>query len=99
MSDTKTKTEIHVQERKQDRFWTVSIDPYYEPRNEKRGHRGRVDAHSQIDFGGDRWESAQVSWYSIGSVSVEEAEAFQKAVAIAIDSAKKMDLEHGISGS
>lgn len=90
------KTEIDVEELKQERSWTVSIDPFFEPNNKRRGHRGRVDAHSQIEIGGNNWEPAKVSWYSIGAVSVVEAEAFQKAVAIAVHHAKKMNAEHGL---
>jgi hypothetical protein len=97
VSETKKKTEINIQERKHHNAWTVSVDPYYEPDNERRGHRSRVDVHSQIEIGGDKWEPAEVGWYSIGAVSLDEAEAFQKAITIAVEHGRKMDIEHGFA--
>jgi hypothetical protein len=90
-------TEIHIQERKTDRYWSVSIDPFFERDNKKRGHHGRVDAYSERGFGVDEWAPSHVNWFSIGAVSAEEADAFQKAVATAVEYAKRMNKEHGIS--
>jgi hypothetical protein len=95
------KTVIHFHEQKYENSWSISFDPFHEPDNKKRGHRGRVEAHSRIDLfsEGAPWSPAEVSWFSIGSVSVEEAEAFSKAVAMAIEAAKKMNAEHGIEAT
>lgn len=93
------KTVINVQETKHENSWAVSIDPFYEPDNKKRGHRGRVEAHCRVDLFSEKasWGPAEVSWFSIGSVSIDEAEAFQKAVALAIEHAKRMNTEHGLA--
>lgn len=94
---SETKTEIHVQETKHENSWAVSIDPFFEPDNKKRGHRGRIEAHCRVDFIIGGWEPAEVSWFSIGSVSVVEAEAFSRAVVMAVEAARKMNIEHGIT--
>jgi hypothetical protein len=90
-------TEIHIQEKKTNRYWWVSIDPFFEPGNEKRGHKERISANAEKGFGVDEWTPAAVSWHSIGSVSYGEAEIFQKALATAVEYAKRMNEEHGIS--
>jgi hypothetical protein len=97
------KTRLDVKERKKDRVWVVSIDPFFQEENEKYFHRDRVSVHSQLEATnlGDeyRWTPAQVSWYSIGAVNVDEAATFADAIQKAIEHGRKMDIEHGFAVS
>jgi hypothetical protein len=89
-------TEMNVLEVKQENYWKVSIDPFYEPDNKKRAHIGRVSVWSEYGYYEKNWTPAQVSWFAMGTVSAAEAEAFQKSLETAVLYARKMDAEHGI---
>ncbi len=89
---------IEVREERKDRYWALRIDPTFDPENAKRGFQPKVTAYCEQDYSFEdhdyHWKRAEVSWYSIGSVSSDIGEAYSKAIAIATEHARKMDAEH-----
>jgi hypothetical protein len=93
-------SKIEAREEKKDRYWALRIDPVFDPENKKRGFQPKVTAYAEQDFSFESedyfWKKAVVSWYSIGSCESDVAEAYSKAIGMAVESARKMDAEHKI---
>lgn len=94
-------TRIEVREERKDRYWVLRIDPAFDPENLRRGFQPKVTAYADQDFSFEsndyHWRRSVVSWYSGGSVTPDVAEAVSKAIALAVDRAKKVDVEHGFA--
>jgi hypothetical protein len=92
---------IEVREERKDRYCVLRIDTMFDPENLRRGFQARVTAYAEQDFSFEsndyHWKRATISWYSVGSASPEEAEAYAKAITLAIEYARKMDVEHGFT--
>lgn len=91
---------IEAREEKKDRYWVLRIDPVFDPENKKRGFQPKVTAYTEQDFSFESedyfWKQAVVSWYSIGSCDTQIAEAYSKAIALAVEAARRMDVEHKV---
>jgi hypothetical protein len=92
---------IEAREERKDRYHVLRIDPTFDPENLKRGFQAKVTAYAEQDFSFEsndyHWKRAVVSWYSIGSCEADIADAYAKAIATAVDYARKMDVEHGLA--
>lgn len=90
---------VEVWEKRDTKNWVVLIDPFFDPRNVRRGKRPIVTVASQEDWSfevrGHAWGRAGVSWSSVGTVGADEAEAVAQALRIAAERARVMDTEHG----
>jgi hypothetical protein len=92
---------IEVREERRPKNWIVLIDPFFDPKNTRRGFRAFVTVASQEDFSFEVrdlvWHRAGVSWGSLGMVSADEAQAFSMAISLGAERARAMDIEHGFS--
>jgi hypothetical protein len=90
---------VEVWERRDPKNWVVLIDPFFDPRNARRGKRPLVTVASQQEWSFEVrdlvWQRAGVSWGSIGAVGADEAEAVAQALTIAAERARTMNTEHG----
>lgn len=90
---------IEVQEEKRDRAWVVRIDPFFDPKDKRRGFQAKVTVFSDKDWSHEdhefHWRRAHISWSSIGGVSFDETSAFASALHSAVAHAQAMDAEHG----
>ena len=97
-----SKSRIEVRERKKkDEHWIFSIDPWFDPDNEKRGFRGKITVSSQNELDkitaagwARKWTKADVSWPSVGGADSWEISAFAEALRMAKEYAILMDVEH-----
>lgn len=90
---------IEIREERRQKNWIVLIDPFFDPKNTRRGFRTLVTVSSSEDFSFEVrdlvWQRAGISWVSLGAVGSDAADAFQKALTIAVEKARIMDAEHG----
>lgn len=96
---------VEVRERKKEgEHWIVSIDPFFDPDDKKRGFRSVITVASQNELDEPtetgwtrKWTKAQVSWPSFcGGERNWEISAFAEGLRIAADAAKRMNEEHKI---
>lgn len=96
------KTKIEVRERKLDnRYWIVSIDPFFDPNDRKRGFRGKLTTESHYVMGDLKddewtyaWDVAKISCSSWCDGTPEEMIIMAEALTIAARYATQMDAEH-----
>lgn len=92
---------VEVREERRPKNWVVLIDPFFDPKNVRRGFRAFVTVASSEDFSFETrdlaWQRAGISWGSLGAVNADHADAFAQAVQIGAEKARAMDLEHGFA--
>lgn len=90
---------IEIREQRSAKNWIVLIDPSFDQKNTRRGFRPLITVASSEDFSFEIrdlvWLRAGVSWNSLGMVGTDEADAFSRALTVAAERARAMDIEHG----